>query len=124
VDRTGILAFALNYAGQSWNDTRTELGARADYRVMMDAGARLTLRGRAAWAHDFDTGRAIAAGFQALPGFGFTVIGASPAPDSALVSAGAELKFRNGVALRAKFDGEFAGRSNVYGGSGGVYVSW
>jgi hypothetical protein len=28
------------------------------------------------------------------------------------------------VALRAKFDGEFADRSNVYGGSGGIYVSW
>ena len=124
IDRTGILAFALNYAGQSWNDTRTELGARADYRMMMDNGALLTLRGRAAWAHGYDTGRAVAASFQVLPGFGFTVLGASPAPDSALVSAGAELKFRNGVALRAKFDGEFADRSNVYGGSGGIYVSW
>jgi autotransporter-associated beta strand protein len=123
-DRTGILAFALNYAGQSWNDTRSELGARADYRMMMDNGALLTLRGRAAWAHDYDTGRTINAVFQALPGFGFTVAGASPAADSALVSAGAELKFRNGVALRAKFDGEFANRSNVYGGSGGIYVSW
>ena len=123
-DRTGILAFALNYAGQSWNDTRTELGARADYRMMMDNGALLTLRGRAAWAHDYDTNRTINAAFQALPGFGFTVAGASPAADSALVSAGAELKFRNGVALRAKFDGEFANRSNVYGGSGGIYVSW
>ena len=79
IDRTGILAFALNYAGQSWNDTRTELGARADYRMMMDNGALLTLRGRAAWAHDYDTGRAINAVFQALPGFGFTVTGASPA---------------------------------------------
>jgi len=124
IDRTGILAFALNYAGQSWNDTRSELGARADYRLMMDNGALLTLRGRAAWAHDYDTGRTINAVFQALPGFGFNVIGASPAADSALVSAGAELKFRNGVALRAKFDGEFADRSNVYGGSGGIYVSW
>ena len=124
IDRTGILAFALNYAGQSWNDTRTELGARADYRMMMDNGALLTLRGRAAWAHDYDTSRAINAAFQALPGFGFTVTGASPAADSALVSAGAELKFRNGVALRAKFDGEFANRSSIYGGSGGIYVSW
>ena len=124
IDRTGILAFALNYTGQSWNDTRTELGARADYRVMMDHGTLLTLRGRAAWAHDYDTNRAINAAFQTLPGVGFTVTGASAAPDSALVSAGAELKFRNGVALRAKFDGAFANRQTVYGGSGGIYVSW
>ena len=124
LDRTGIFAFALNYAGQNWNDTRTELGARADYRVMMENGALLTLRGRAAWGHDYDTNRTINAAFQALPGFGFAVTGASPAADSALVSAGAELKFRNGVALRAKFDGEFADRSSIYGGSGGIYVSW
>jgi uncharacterized protein with beta-barrel porin domain len=90
----------------------------------MDHGSQLTLRARAAWAHAFDTDRAIAATFLSLPGPSFTVFGASPAANAALVSAGAELKFANGVALRAKFDGEFAGRSNFYGGTGGLYVTW
>jgi outer membrane autotransporter protein len=90
---------------------------------MTDAGL-LTLRARAAWGHEFSTDRSIVAGFQAVPGVPFTVIGAAQATDVALLSAGAELKMRNGVALRAKFDGEFSGRTNIYGGTAGLYVSW
>jgi autotransporter-associated beta strand protein len=119
----GPAGFALNYAARSAEETRSELGARFDYRTLI-GGALLTLRARAAWGHEFSTDRSIAASFQALPGFGFTVIGAAQAPNVALVSGGAELKLRNGVALRAKFDGELSGRSNVYAGSGGLYVTW
>ena len=46
--------------------------------------AILTLRGRAAWAHDFNPDRSIAATFQALPGARFVVNGAAQAHDSAL----------------------------------------
>ena len=61
--------------------------------MMMDHGSQLTLRARAAWAHDFDTDRAIFASFQTLPGAASRSFGASPAADAALLSAGAELKF-------------------------------
>ena len=44
--------------------------------------------------------------------------------DSALASAGAELKLANGVALIGKLDGEFAGRSNTYAGTGTVRWTW
>ncbi|MCP3473190.1 hypothetical protein NLM33_23025 [Bradyrhizobium sp. CCGUVB1N3] len=39
----------------------------------------VTLRGRFAWAHDFDPDRSIAATFQALPGASFVVNGAAQA---------------------------------------------
>jgi uncharacterized protein with beta-barrel porin domain len=44
--------------------------------------------------------------------------------DSALVSAGGELRIANGVTLLAKFDGEFAGRSNTYAGTGTIRYRW
>jgi uncharacterized protein with beta-barrel porin domain len=119
----GLAGFALNYAGRGTDDTRSELGARFDYRTLTDAGL-LTLRARAAWGHEFSADRSIAAAFQAAPGVPFTVIGAAQAPNVALLSAGAELKLRNGVALRAKFDGEFSGTTNIYGGTAGLYVTW
>jgi autotransporter-associated beta strand protein len=122
-DLTGLAAFALNYAARTTTDTRSELGARVDYRMMTEYGA-LTWRARAAWGHEFSTERSVAASFQALPGFGFTVIGAAQATDVALVSAGAELKLRNGVSLSARFDGEFAGRTQVYAGTGALRVNW
>jgi uncharacterized protein with beta-barrel porin domain len=66
----------------------------------------------------------LAAVFQTLPGAGFVVNGATPAKNSALASAGTELRLANGVTLLAKFDGEFASRSSTYAGTGTVRYSW
>jgi hypothetical protein len=49
---------------------------------------------------------------------------ASGAKNSALTSAGAELRLINGVALLGKFDGEFANRSQTYAGTGTVRYVW
>jgi subtilase-type serine protease len=74
--------------------------------------------------HDLSTDRSIAVTIQSVPGIGFTVIGAAQAEDAALLSAGAELRWRNGVSLAAKFDGEFSDRTAVYAGTGTLRVSW
>jgi uncharacterized protein with beta-barrel porin domain len=58
--------------------------------------------------------------FQTLPGASFIVNGALPPHNSALTSAGAELRFTNGVTLLAKFEGDFAPGSSTYGGIGAV----
>jgi uncharacterized protein with beta-barrel porin domain len=62
--------------------------------------------------------------FQALPGVSFIVNGATPAKNSALASAGTELRLANGIALLAKFDGEFASHSSTYAGTGTVRYTW
>ena len=116
-------AFALNYAAQSTVDTRTELGLRSDKSYAMQ-DAMLTLRGRAAWAHDYDPNRAVTALFQSLPGASFVVNGAKPDADSALVSASAEVKWLNGISVAATFEGEFSGNVNSYSGKGVVKYAW
>lgn len=45
------------------------------------------------------------------------------AKDSVLVSVGA-VKFASGASLLAKFDGEVAGHSATYAGTGTVRVNW
>jgi hypothetical protein len=55
-------------------DTRSELGLRTDKSFAVQDGV-LTLRGRLAWAHDFNPDRSIATTFQALPGASFVVNG-------------------------------------------------
>jgi uncharacterized protein with beta-barrel porin domain len=119
----GSGVFALNYAAQTTTDTRTELGLRSDKSFAM-VDAVLTLRGRAAWAHDYDPNRAVTAIFQALPGASFVVNGARPDPDSALVSAGAEMKWLNGFSLAATFEGEFSGNTTSYSGKGVARYTW
>ena len=84
----------------------------------------LALRGRVAWAHDWVSDPTLLPVFQALPGASFIVDGATPAKNSALTSAGAELRLANGVTLLAKFDGEFAAHSSTYAGTGTVRYRW
>jgi uncharacterized protein with beta-barrel porin domain len=91
---------------------------RFDHVALVDQSAVLTLRSRLAWAHDWVSNPSLAAVFQALPGASFIVNGAVPATDSALVSAGAELRLASGVTLLGKFDGEFASHSSTYAGTG------
>lgn len=116
--------FGLSYQGRTASDTRSELGARFDRATLVTPNSVLTLRGRAAWAHDWVSDPTIVAAFQALPGASFIVNGATPAKDTALASVGAELKFSNGVALSAKFDGEFAARSTTYSGTASLRYAW
>ncbi|MET0721472.1 MAG: autotransporter outer membrane beta-barrel domain-containing protein, partial [Tardiphaga sp.] len=120
---TGVNPFALSYAGKTVTATRSELGLRSDRSFALD-GALLTLRGRAAWAHDFNTERSVSATFQALPGASFVVNGARPASDAALTTASAELGFRNGITLAATFEGEFSDVTRSYAGKGVVRYAW
>jgi autotransporter-associated beta strand protein len=123
VSQNGGGLFALNYASQTVTDTRTELGLRGDKSFAMADGV-LTLRSRAAWAHDYDPNRAVTAIFQALPGASFVVNGARPDADSALVSASAERKWLNGFSVAGVFEGEFSGNVTSYAGKGVVKYSW
>ena len=82
--------------------------------------AIFTLRGRAAWAHDFNTDRNVAATFQTLPGASFVVNGAAQAHDAALTTASAEMKWLNGWSAAATFEGEFSSVTTSYAGKGVV----
>jgi uncharacterized protein with beta-barrel porin domain len=119
----GVNTFALSYASKSVTDTRSELGIRTDKSYPMANGI-FTLRGRAAWAHDFNPDRNIAATFQTLPGASFVVNGAAQASDSALVTGSAEMKWLNGFSMAATFEGEFSNVTRSYAGKGVVRYAW
>jgi uncharacterized protein with beta-barrel porin domain len=120
---SGANTFALAYSSRSVTDTRSELGLRADKSFAMQT-AILTLRGRAAWAHDFNPDRAIGATFQTLPGASFVVNGARQASDSALTTASAEVKWMNGWSVAGTFEGEFSDVTRSYAGKGVVRYTW
>ena len=74
--------------------------------------------------HDYDPDRNIAATFQTLPGASFVVNGAAQAPDSALTTASAEMKWSNGWTAAATFEGEFSNVTQSYAGKGVVRYAW
>jgi uncharacterized protein with beta-barrel porin domain len=119
----GTNNFALAYGAKDVTDTRSELGIRTDKSFAMRDGI-LTLRGRVAWAHDFDPDRSIASTFQSLPGASFVVNGAAQASDSALVTASVEKRWLNGWSAAATFEGEFSNVTRSYAGKGVVRYVW
>jgi uncharacterized protein with beta-barrel porin domain len=120
---SGADTFALAYAAKTVTATRSELGLRSDKSYAV-GDAILTLRGRAAWAHDYNIDRNIAATFQTLPGASFVVNGATPAHDAALTTASAEMKFVSGISFAATFEGEFSNVTRSYAGKGVVRYQW
>jgi outer membrane autotransporter protein len=116
--------FGLTYGGRSVTSLRGETGARFDEAVALDPITLLTLRGKLGYAHDWISDPSLAATFQALPGASFIVNGASPSHNSGLASASAELRFGSGLSIGAKFDGEFAARSQTYAGTATVRLMW
>jgi uncharacterized protein with beta-barrel porin domain len=120
---SGAGTFALSYASKSITASRSELGVRSDKSYAV-GDAILTLRGRAAWAHDFNPDRSIAATFQTLPGASFIVNGAASARDAALTTASAEWSWLNGFSLTGTFEGEFSSVTRSYAGKGVVRYQW
>ncbi|WP_398468867.1 autotransporter domain-containing protein [Tardiphaga sp.] len=119
----GSNTFALTYAGKTAISPRSELGLRTDKSFAVN-DAILTLRGRAAWAHDTNRDRSASATFQSLPGASFIVNGASLAKHTALTSASAELKWMNGWSVAGTFEGEFSDVTRSYAGKGVVRYAW
>ncbi len=84
----------------------------------------MTLRGRVAWAHDFNADRSVGAVFQTLPGSAFVVNGAAQARDSALTTASVQMNWMNGWSTALTFEGEFSNVTRSYAGKGVVRYAW
>jgi outer membrane autotransporter protein len=124
VAAVGSPQFALTYNGRTATAVRAELGGRVDKTLALDNGSQLSLFGKAAWAHDEISDPTLNVSFIGLPTASFAVNGAPPPHDLALVTGGAEWRLASGVSFLAKFDGEFADRSQTYSGTGRLRYTW
>jgi outer membrane autotransporter protein len=116
--------FGLAYAGRTASDIRGEFGARFDDVVAVQPDAALALRARLAWIHDWVSNPILGATFESLPGATFTVEGAKPPKNAALISGGAELRFARSATLGVRFDGEVASNATAYAGTAYIVFRW
>jgi uncharacterized protein with beta-barrel porin domain len=123
LDQSGGPA-ALNFAKQTANDERVEIGERIEYVAATSSDSVLLLRGKLAYAHDWVGDPSLVAAFQALPGTPFAVTGATPAQNSGLASGGFEWRSAGGLALIGKFDSEFAVHSLTVAGTATLRYVW
>jgi autotransporter-associated beta strand protein len=119
----GANTFALGYAAKSVTDSRSELGVRTDKSFATETGV-LTLRGRLAWAHDYNPDRSLLTTFQTLPGASFVVNGARQAADSALTTGSIEWKWGAHWSAAAILEGEYSNVTTSYASKGAVRYQW
>ena len=120
----GVSTFALDYAARTATSLRSELGAQVEWSNTFNEDTTLVLRLRGAWAHEFGSNSAVTAAFQSVPGSSFTVAGATPNRDSLLVSAGAEVRLRDGFYVAGSLNGRFTGNAHAYGGAIKLGYTW
>jgi uncharacterized protein with beta-barrel porin domain len=121
--------FGLTYGALDATSVKSELGLRSQsaFAAMPDStfpDAVYVISSRVAWAHEYDRTRKATAVFEAVSLSPFSVTGAAPASNAALVTAGAELRFTNGFTLFAKADADLATTAYSVRGNVGLNYTW
>ncbi len=111
--------YGLRVSGSSNAGMRTELGGQVQ-GVATIGGIPVSGFARAAWAYNLVREQTMGVGFASLPDAGFTVRGARPDANSALVSAGLELPVAPGFSFGARVDAELSGNVTQVSGTARV----
>ncbi len=119
----GAAGGALAVRGRSDRTTRTELGAQLDLAGAVGA-VPVTGYVRAAWGYYAERDAGVGASFVGIAGSGFVAEGAKAPRNSALLTAGLDLRLTPAMTLGARLDGELAGSASRIGGSAKLKVSF
>ena len=85
----------------------------------------MSLALRLGWLHEFDdTSRPISAAFAGAPGNSFTVYGATPPRDSAVLGFQASTAIADATSVYLRYDGEVGGGTDNHAINLGLRVSW
>ncbi|MFA6968834.1 autotransporter domain-containing protein [Bosea sp. (in: a-proteobacteria)] len=122
-DGTGAGAGMLTLARRSDTTSRSELGVQLDGSMM--AGATpVTGFVRAAWAAYHHRDAELTASINGLAGASFSATGARPGRNTALFSAGADIKLSTSVSMGMRVDSEFAANTRRFGGTAQLRVNF
>jgi len=122
---SGAQSLSLNVAQQTTNSLRTTIGADFGSSIGLGNERKLDLAVRLGWQHEFaDTGRPITAAFAGAPGNSFTVFGATPARDSAVVGFQATTNIAAATQVYLRYDGAVGGGTDNHAVNVGVRFSW
>jgi uncharacterized protein with beta-barrel porin domain len=121
----GAQSLSLSVAQQTTNSLRTLFGV--DFAGALPLGSERTLDVglRLGWQHEYTyTGRPITAALSGAPFAAFTVYGATPQPDSAVVSFRANTRIAEQVQLYLRYDGDIGSGTDNHALNLGLRMSW
>jgi uncharacterized protein with beta-barrel porin domain len=117
---SGAQSLDLTVQQQTTNSLRTTIGADLSAEIhKVDVDIRL------GWQHEnADTARPMTASFGGAPGQAFTVYGATPQRDSAVLGLAASTQVAEATELYARYDGEVGGGSDDHAFTAGLKMTW
>ena len=122
---SGAGGLDLAVAGQTTSSLRSILGGKLAKTIETGWERPLALELRVGWAHEFvNDDRAVAASFVGIPGAAFTVQGAKPGRDSALIGLAAQTALNDQSSLFLRYDGDINGADNAHAITGGIRITW
>ncbi len=120
----GAGSLNLNVPQQNTTSIRTVLGADLAANLPLGSERSLGVAVRLGWAHDYaDTARPMTAAFAGAPTVPFTIVGAQPMRDGAVVGL-ASTKITDSISAYARYDGELNGRDDNHNFSAGFRMTW
>ena len=122
---SGADLFDLSVSSQATTSARSTLGVDLAGAIEVGARAPLALKLRLGWMHEYaDTNRPITAAFTGVPTSTFTVAGASPPRDSAVIGLAASLAVSQSTSLYLGYDGELGGGADNHALTAGLRIVW
>jgi fibronectin-binding autotransporter adhesin len=117
---TGADSLNLAVTQQTTNSLRTTLGAELQGQL-----GPVDMRLRLGWQHEHaNVGRPMTASFAGAPGNAFTVYGATPQRDSAVVGFSGRTTIADMTELYARYDGEVGGGTDNHAFNVGLRMTW
>ena len=121
----GANSLSLNVAQQTTNSLRTVFGADLAGAIPLGSERSLALDLRLGWLHEYaDTGRPITAAFAGAPSNAFTVYGATPQRDAAVIGFSAGTNIAEATRLYLRYDGEISTGASNHTLNLGLRISW
>jgi autotransporter-associated beta strand protein len=122
---SGAQSLSLNVAQQTTNSLRTLFGVDLAGAVPVSSDRTIDLGLRVGWQHEFaSTARPITAALSGAPFAAFTVYGATPQPDSAVVNLRASTSIAQATRLYLRYDGDIGSGTANHAFNVGVRLSW
>jgi len=80
---------------------------------------------RLGWLHEYaDTSRPLTASFAGAPGFAYTVFGATPQRDSAVLGLSANAALASATRVYLRYEGEVGGGTDSHALTAGLRLIW
>ena len=122
---TGAQSLNLSVAQQTTSSLRTIFGAQLGAAMDMGLRDRIAAQLRFGWSHEYsDTARPVTASFAGAPTVPFTVFGAAPTRDGAVVGFSVSTAIAEAMGVYLRYEGNIAGQDSSHALTAGLRMTW